>query len=202
MHTRPAFTPTRATRVASPGRRGGTLISMVPSSRQSDGADQFGSWGRARKLRIDVTLPISDNDHLCGPAQPLARHRRTLDPAEGFFVLNVPWFASGGLLRRSCPDACVDNPEHRFIFNVNRYHRVAKEPRRLPVTCRPEASPSQRSCDEVDLGRILSGDNSPSGTGHRSMLRGGSQDLLWGDLRRVKKTVRRHFPGPIPSDLA
>jgi hypothetical protein len=57
----------------------------------------------------------------------------------------------------------VDHTEDSLILNVNRHHRMAKEPGRLPVmTAGPRASPSERSWEEVDLDRILSSNNSPS----------------------------------------
>jgi hypothetical protein len=97
----------------------------------------------------------------------------------------------------------VNHTEDHLIFNVNRHNCMAKAPWRLPVmTGRPKASPSERSCEKVDLGRNLSSNNSPSGTGRHRMVRGSSQDLLGRYVRRVQKTVRRHFPRPITSDPA
>lgn len=123
--------------------------------------------GRAHKLRINVALPIGYDNQLCDPAQPIGRHSRALDPEGGFFVFNAPWSSCSGLLRRSGPDARMDHTEDRLIFNVNRHHRMAKSAPASFHHDRLKASPSERSCEEVDLGRILSGNNSPSGTSRR-----------------------------------
>jgi hypothetical protein len=75
-----------------------------------------------------------------------------------------------------------------------------KEPRRLPVACRPKAMPAARSSAEVDLSRIVSGNNPPSGTSRRGPVRRRSEDLVGSDVRRIQKTGRRHFSGAVTSD--
>ena len=79
---------------------------------------------------------------------------------------------------------------------------MAEESRRLAIPCWSETFAAARSPAEIDLGRILGGNDPPSGTRRRGSIGRGVQDFLRGDMRGIQKAVCRHLSGPITSDLA
>jgi len=58
----------------------------------------------------------------------------------------------------------VHHSEHGLAFDINRRHRMAEEARRLAIACWSQTFAPARSSAEIDLGRILGGNDPPSGT--------------------------------------
>jgi hypothetical protein len=122
--------------VASPGRCGGTLVSMVPSyanrtvpqtATHHYRAGDFARHARSTRRLTECTQTTNrchSPDYRQGsparPAERLAPNSRALIPAGRFFVFDRPWSDCGGLLSRSRPDARVHHSEHRLVSHVSR----------------------------------------------------------------------------------
>src|ERR1700716_542114 len=162
--------------------------------------DQMHSRRNSDELRIDIELPVAQHDQLRSGAQKIAGRRRRLDPSKGFLVFDLSRPARHHRLGRPRPDACVHDPEQRFIIEIDRNHRMAEKARRFPVTRWPETFSPAMTTFEVDLGGVLRRHNSSSGTSRGRSSSDGLEDLLGRHMRRTQKAMGRKLSGPIAAD--